>query len=461
MSSLSPENQLSNLPPDLTALVFTLFDVGGVDSMTAEKGAKRIHTRRAKVVARDGSIIMSKLQVHNQIHSVINVTLAKDNWSIIVRVICLWFVTDLAKSKIPFSMELILQDKEGLRIHGLIRRTLIYKFQSQIFYGSVYYVQSFSVAANGGSYRTTHHLYKISFLFGIKIISIPAQLVPESPPEYIPLSFISAPGFDTNYLVDIIGVLTGVRTERELQKDGRKTKLNVISLDFRIECTLFGNYVDELNVFLSSGEVQNVVVSIEFAKVKVFKIRFMPKTALIVPRMCSSSESPSQGLNQLSEASKHSLEDEFLHLTPRNTIEGLKECREAVYSDSKMFFCGKCNKHVMKVSLRYKIKLRVVDETDSTTFILFDREANSLLSNSCAEIFESHDKTDNLPKEFVDLLDKSFVFKVDSRNDQDIRFEQSFRVNMDLYVQNGKHFKGKNPLSDGTCVKITEGRQES
>jgi len=55
---------------------------------------------------------MSKLQVHNQIHSVINVTLAKDNWSIIVRVICLWFVTDLAKSKIPFSMELILQDKE-------------------------------------------------------------------------------------------------------------------------------------------------------------------------------------------------------------------------------------------------------------------------------------------------------------------------------------------------------------
>ena len=60
MSSLSPENQLSNLPPDLTALVFTLFDVGGVDSMTAEKGAKRIHTRRAKVVARDGSIVRVK-----------------------------------------------------------------------------------------------------------------------------------------------------------------------------------------------------------------------------------------------------------------------------------------------------------------------------------------------------------------------------------------------------------------
>ena len=41
---------------------------------------------------------------------------------------------------------------------------------------------------------------------------------------------------------------------------------------------------------------------------------------------------------------------------------------------------------------RYKIKLCIVDETNSTTFILFDREANSLLNKSCAEIFESHDK---------------------------------------------------------------------
>jgi len=31
MRSLSPENHPSNLPPDLTALVLTFFEVGGVD----------------------------------------------------------------------------------------------------------------------------------------------------------------------------------------------------------------------------------------------------------------------------------------------------------------------------------------------------------------------------------------------------------------------------------------------
>jgi len=34
--SLSPENQPSSLPPDLTTLDLTLFEVGGVDSMMAE-----------------------------------------------------------------------------------------------------------------------------------------------------------------------------------------------------------------------------------------------------------------------------------------------------------------------------------------------------------------------------------------------------------------------------------------
>lgn len=46
--------------------------------------------------------------------------------------------------------------------------------------------------------------------------------------------------------------------------------------------------------------------------------------------MCSSSDSPSQGLIQLSKSSKHSLEDVFLQLTPRNMIQGLKDCKEVI-----------------------------------------------------------------------------------------------------------------------------------
>lgn len=43
------------------------------------------------------------------------------------------------------------------------------------------------------------------------------------------------------------------------------------SYRYKLQCTLFGTYVDELNTFLATGETANVVVSIQLAKVKVFQ----------------------------------------------------------------------------------------------------------------------------------------------------------------------------------------------
>lgn len=39
----------------------------------------------------------------------------------------------------------------------------------------------------------------------------------------------------------------------------------------KIECALFGSYAEDLNSFMSSGPVQNPVVIIQLAKVKIFK----------------------------------------------------------------------------------------------------------------------------------------------------------------------------------------------
>jgi len=48
MRSLSPETHPSSLPLDLTALVLTLFEVGGVDSMMARKGAEKNSHKKSK-----------------------------------------------------------------------------------------------------------------------------------------------------------------------------------------------------------------------------------------------------------------------------------------------------------------------------------------------------------------------------------------------------------------------------
>jgi len=51
---------------------------------------------------------------------------------------------------------------------------------------------------------------------------------------------------------------------------------------------------------------------------------------LLLYRMSENIESPSQGLTQLSQSSKHNVEDEFLSLTPRNDIQGLKDCKQVI-----------------------------------------------------------------------------------------------------------------------------------
>ncbi|XP_068498023.1 uncharacterized protein [Phaseolus vulgaris] len=183
-------------------------------------------------------------------------------------------------------------------------------------------------------------------------------------------------------------------------------------------------------------------------------------------------ESPSQGLSQLCESSKQTPKDEFLQTTTRNTITGLKDCREL---NVNPFIVLATIKHVVDDNdWWYKVQLRVIDDTDFTTFMLFDREASSLLSKSCTEMFESHDKNGNLPNEFAQILEKNILFKVDSKMDKGFRFEQT-RVkkicvdediiqcfisdnnsSLEIYDQDGKKGKGKLPLTNASCENITE-----
>jgi len=84
---------------------------------------------------------------------------------------------------------------------------LIYKFQSDIGEDKVYSIQSFNVSSSGGSFRTTNGNYEINFQFGTKVVLVGYNLVPKTNNEYIPLSTINAPRFDTGYLVGKIMIM--------------------------------------------------------------------------------------------------------------------------------------------------------------------------------------------------------------------------------------------------------------
>ncbi|CAJ2636218.1 unnamed protein product [Trifolium pratense] len=273
-----------------------------------------------------------------------------------------------------------------------------------------------------------------------------------------------------------MGVLKAVGVEKVYSRNGSESKMIPIELNYDGFCfkvTLFGPYADELNAFIASGEADNAVVAVLLAKVKMFqgqptiqntiyatKLVFNPVYTSAVDlkkRMLGKSATPSPGISLLKDTSKVSNEDDFLNLTPMATIEGVKDCsvektfavfgtvkfidgsewwytactcNKKVYPYERMYFCPKCNKHVINVSPRYMIKVKVIDHTDSATFLIFDRDATDLFNKSCADMIEAFGMGNlaDIPEEIGDLVDKSYLFKVETNVDPSGMYEKSFKV---------------------------------
>lgn len=79
----------------------------------------------------------------------------KESWSIVVRIVRAWFVRDVIRDAHPFSLDMVLMDASGNKIHATVRRTLIYKFEKDLQEGKVYSMSGFGVA--GESWILSHH----------------------------------------------------------------------------------------------------------------------------------------------------------------------------------------------------------------------------------------------------------------------------------------------------------------
>ncbi|KAG4924732.1 hypothetical protein JHK87_050272 [Glycine soja] len=126
-------------------------------------------------------------------------------------------------------------------------------------------------------------------------------------------------------------------------------------------------------------------------------------------------ESPSQGLSQLIDSTELRMSEDFLHNTPWQTIGALKDC----FEDTCFAVFGTVKHVVDDEEWWYCIKVRVIDESDSATFVIFDRDATILFSKSCANMFETYKKrglAETFPREIINLVDRSFLFKVEPEN---------------------------------------------
>ncbi|XP_057451568.1 replication protein A 70 kDa DNA-binding subunit C-like isoform X2 [Lotus japonicus] len=330
---------------------------------------------------------------------------------------------------------MVLMDSKGCKIHASIRRTLVYRFQNQLTEGRVYQISFFGVCENGGEFRTTSHSYKINFQMHSSVRLMSSTSITGNPFSFMSLSDVVFKEPDTSFLIDVIGILTGSSGEQQFEKYGKMQKRITLEIEqegVRVEAAFFGKYVDEIFGQLASGDMTNAVVVVQFAKIKPFKgkpsiqnvygatqILFNPpidEAASVRERFVENHGPDAQVISQLQDSGKLFVAEDFLKLHEGKTIEQIKDlvekcvcvvlavvkfipddntwyypackCNKKVYPADDMYFCEACVRHVVTTIPKYKIRLRVMDSKDSTTFVLFDQEASNLLNKPCAKLVE-------------------------------------------------------------------------
>ncbi|KAJ1410294.1 hypothetical protein SESBI_22028 [Sesbania bispinosa] len=229
--------------------------------------------------------------------------------------------------------------------------------------------------------------------------------------------------FENSINEDVLGVVTGKGNLIEFKKEGKPCNYVVIELEnieggLKLRCTLWEDYAFMFLKHLEDHPSESYVVVLQFAKMKNFKgIQF----------------------SQLSDHASLTLEEEFLERGVYKSIADLKEvtqnsvfvtigtvkdieseynwcyrackkCSLGLKLDGSMFYCKKCVTHYSTCVTRYSIQLRVVDETDSASFILFDKEASNFLKIPAYELRTSY--IAKASEEIDSFKDKKLLFKV-------------------------------------------------
>ncbi|XP_062143870.1 uncharacterized protein LOC133851452 [Alnus glutinosa] len=94
---------------------------------------------------------------------------------------------------------------------------------------------------------------------------------------------------------------------------------------------------------------------------------------------------------------------------------GCITCKTKVKFKEGIFWCERCQAEPKFSVPRYRIQIEVSDTTDSTRFIIFDKDAEQLIGKTAKELADLQDENlkDNIvPKEIEAIVSREYVFQL-------------------------------------------------
>ncbi|XP_057440291.1 uncharacterized protein LOC130732203 [Lotus japonicus] len=283
---------------------------------------------------------------------------------------------------------------------------------------------------------------------------------------------------ESDFLLDVIGLVTAVSDEQQFSKSGnvtRRIELEITDHKGKIKMALFGNYVDVVKGFLAAGGVGLAVIVVQFAKVKTYRGEVVIQNVMHATKLLWKAEIPEVAAFR-DGLSLHGLDadipigqigggfhnmpanEEFITMFPRKNIMELHDtaeeglflvlaeisglvdgekwwytscrCRRSVTVEDGIYFCAACSTHVIDVTPRFRIKIEVCDGDEVASFAIFDTDCENILKKSCRElVLGSKGKSvEEYPDAIKALIGKEAIFKVEKSSDHGMKYDDSYKV---------------------------------
>ncbi|XP_057249019.1 uncharacterized protein LOC125494930 [Beta vulgaris subsp. vulgaris] len=306
--------------------------------------------------------------------------------TIAVRIIRVYEKPNFMNNQEAGSIEMILMDVHGTKIHASIRRNLIVAFWPKIEEGGFRHISNFLLRDNAGYELTTQHKFTISMNYGSSIVDCNALDIPQ---------------------YDIIGQVTAYG---ELTKTTKSRCMTIELMDTtndNLTCVLWGTYADEMiNYINAEGANGAIVVILQFAKRIMYKGGVRVQNSRYASRL-------------------------FINTQLSEIISFKDRCMSGVIREDDVIRCRKENVVLRSTTPRFKIKLIVADKSGDATFMMFDKEVSKLVGRTAKEMVASQNQVENneFPEEFKSLLGKRFLFKVTVPYNNGIDQNYSYTVN--------------------------------
>ncbi|XP_039685634.1 replication protein A 70 kDa DNA-binding subunit-like isoform X2 [Medicago truncatula] len=380
-----------------------------------------------------------------------------------VRVAHIWLIPAKKDPTNIVFMNMLLVDAKGGRIHATVRKDLVARFRSMVEEGATYELHNAIVAINEGPYKITSHKHKLGMLHNSSFTKKDLPTIPINVFDFMSFNEILSSNVEETS-ADVIGHVIERGDVKETENEGRKSKVIDLTLqdleNNRLHCSLWGEHADKIvSFFVNHDNSSPVVLILQFCKTRKYlgamgivnafygtKLILngdLPEVATYIARMKKTSLQLTQSVSQISINSSASLSDDLLN-TKRMTIESMIEstqvcqgsvlaticeietevdwyfrsctqCATLVTVDNGMLRCRKC-KTCKSAVPRFKLHVIVMDDTGSTTFVLFDRQVTQFIGRNVQDLINEHEKgegTNDYPPDFNVLIEKQVLFKVE------------------------------------------------